>query len=117
MASLTSVVVGGSQKEKTWGHHLTVLAPNGEKVPVVFSDVHKDSKGRIYHWDSRDIVLSPQFPAKSTISNSARRALSNFNYEEYGFVKIGDVYLDPSREIDVLAAKRRLENSAFCIIL
>ncbi len=90
-----------------------IVSPNGKYVEVQAScDIFVSSQefsalGRCLMHDDRDEVWVDS-PKGALSSELPMRALPNIDYAQYGFTKIGTVWVDPNNARDVRNARAAL---------
>jgi hypothetical protein len=91
-----------------------ITAPNGQNVPVENSI--KNPSREKNQWDTRYEVATVDIPVQSGPNDIALRALDGFDYARYGYILIGNVWVDKNNLTEIDAAWKRLE-SGCCTIL
>ncbi len=82
--------------------HIWILAPNGKTVKVELAI--RDGCN-----DIRPEVATPDYPLLSSYNSKGYRIVPGVKYQDFGFVKIGNYYVDPKNARDVKTANERAD--------
>ncbi len=97
---LTSVA---DKTGKVWVGFINVISPDGRSVPVN-TLVAQDNLDETVLLDTR-------------AQNKTWRAFADFSYADYGFKKIGNMWIDPTNSAAVQFAEKSLAGRVLCVIL
>lgn len=115
----TCIVMGKDTTvtSKVWKGFVNVKAPDGRYIPVDNPVNYYPSNSEMSDTcDRRDsVVCEGRSPAHHLHDFGNYRAVDNFDYSEYGFVKIGHNWVDASNKVHVDEAQKI--DKQFCVIL
>lgn len=86
-----------------WVGFTNVISPDGRSVPVDSIEAQSNI--------DEIALLDTKAP------NKIWPAIANFSYGDYGFEKIGNIWIDANNKAAVKFAEERLADRALCVIL
>ncbi len=89
---------------------LNIYSPSGVRVPVEAAL----PKEKANDFDTRLEVADPYCNLPPRLNNCGYRAANGVNYSEYGYILIGNCWVDPKNQEDVAIAKTRVNTDRHC---